>query len=224
VNAKPRFTSAKQEIRLNKNILLLDSPGLILDEKFTFPGSMCLDELLDPISALQQLILRCDPASLVIKFNIPAFPPGNVMIFLAMISKSKRKGVKGNLTVAARTILNEWISGHILYYSPPPVVGVAQDDDQNLHRRFGVKLEFQKCDEDVIQLLKHEDEMDFVQLHASQDHVDEKTVVDFMNNSSEEEICDMDCDASETKKKALTHVEQVSRKELEVAEDYDFHE
>jgi nuclear GTP-binding protein len=63
-----------QEVFLNKTFVS-DSPGVVFDHKSAMLGN-CVDadSIEDPIPAVERLITRCNPASLVMTYNIPAFP------------------------------------------------------------------------------------------------------------------------------------------------------
>lgn len=88
VSPRPGFTTSMQEVVLDKDVRLIDSPGVVFDDEAASLGNcVSTDTLDDPIPAVEKLIQRCDTKSLMLTYKIPAFPPGDVMIFLAMVAR-----------------------------------------------------------------------------------------------------------------------------------------
>ena len=88
VSPRPGFTTCAQEVVLDRDVRLMDCPGVVFDDEAAWLGN-CLnaDTLADPIPAVQKLLERCDQKSLLMTYNIPAFPAGDVMMFLAMVAR-----------------------------------------------------------------------------------------------------------------------------------------
>jgi len=214
VSPRPGFTTSMQEVLLDKNVRLLDSPGVVFDDRSAMLGN-CLnaDSIEDPIPAVSALIQRCNPASLVMTYNIPAFPPGNVMMFLAMVARSYGRVLKGGIPDkqgAARAVLRDWNSGKIPYYTPAPKVTV-QAEEAVIVKSFGTVFDVTKHDEAIMKSLKDSDEMDFVQLTAeAKKDTDDDAAADFLNDDEMEEDED--------------DAQKVARKALAEGEDYDFDE
>lgn len=89
VSPRPGFTTTSQEVVLDRDVRLMDSPGVVFDDEAAWLGN-CLnvDTLEDPIHSVQKLLERCDQKSLLMTYKIPAFPPGDVMMFLAMVART----------------------------------------------------------------------------------------------------------------------------------------
>lgn len=169
VSPRPGFTTTMQEVVLDRNVRLLDSPGVIFDDKSALLGN-CIDaeSMADPIPPVAALLQRCNHASLLMTYNIPTFPPGDVMMFLAMIARSYGRVLKGGIpdkVAAARQILKDWNSGKIPYYTVPPE-GAAPEksNDATVVSSFSKEFDLSQFDDAVIKSLKDRDEMDFVQL------------------------------------------------------------
>jgi len=225
VSPRPGFTTSMQEVLLDKNVRLLDSPGVVFDDKSAMLGN-CVDadSIEDPIPAVEKLIARCNPASLVMTYNIPAFPPGNVMMFLAMVARSYGRVLKGGIpdkVGAARNVLRDWNSGKIPYYTPAPSTKLVPEDAVVV-KSFGSVFDIGKYDDEVLNSLKETDEMDFVQLEEKMqgDNEDEDDG-DFFEDDDEDEDEDDDEDMDEDD---VDEPEHVSRNELKDADDYDFDE
>lgn len=225
VSPKPGFTTAMQEVLLDRNVRLLDSPGVVFDDRSALLGN-CInaDSMDDPIPAVEALLKRCNPASLVMTYKIPAFPPDNVMMFLALVARSYGRVLKGGIpdkVSAARAVLKDWNAGKIPYYTPPPVTQKRKAEDAAIVASFGTEFDVDKYDEQLLKSLKESDEMDFVQIEedSKQAVVQESD----MNNLFDEIESDDDNDAmDEDDTNATSH--RLSRQELQDAEDFNFDE
>lgn len=232
VSSRPGSTASMQEVVLDRNVRLLDSPGVVFNDKSSLLGCVDAHSMDDPIPPVEDILKRCDHSSLLMTYNIPTFPPGNVMVFLAMVAKSYGRVLKGGIpdkVAAARTVLKDWNSGKIPYYTPAPTQDAdmgAEDSNDNktavIVSQMGKEINLQKLDEEVMNSLKDTDEMDFVQL--KEDTKSSSMDVDTLNmlkggkksKKSAEEDDDSDDDAME--------VESNTRANLKDAEDYDFDE
>jgi len=172
VSPRPGFTTSMQEVVLDRNVRLLDSPGVVFDDSSALLGN-CVDadSIEDPIPPVDALLKRCNPNSLVMTYNIPAFPPGDTMTFLAMVAKSYGRVLKGGIPDkigAARAVLKDWNQGKIPYYTIPP-----KDAEPEVRKggavivsNFGAEFDLSKFDNQVLSSLKESDEMDFVELEG----------------------------------------------------------
>mmetsp|Transcript_13496 Transcript_13496/g.19901 ORF Transcript_13496/g.19901 Transcript_13496/m.19901 type:complete len:528 (+) Transcript_13496:115-1698(+) len=223
VSPKPGFTTAMQEVVLDRNVRLLDSPGVVFDDNSALLGN-CInaDSMDDPIPAVEALLKRCNPASLVMTYKIPAFPPDNVMMFLALVARSYGRVLKGGIpdkVGAARSVLRDWNAGKIPYYTPPPVLPKKIAENAAIVSSFGTEFDVNKFDEQVLSSLKESDEMDFVQIEGDAEQLSsQKSNNVFDEIESDEDNDAMDEDDEDTK------ADHVSRRELQDAEDYDFDE
>mmetsp|Transcript_50128 Transcript_50128/g.57892 ORF Transcript_50128/g.57892 Transcript_50128/m.57892 type:complete len:544 (-) Transcript_50128:59-1690(-) len=170
VSPRPGFTTSMQEVVLDRTIHLLDSPGVVFSDETALLGN-CVDanSIDDPIPSVDALLKRCNPESLMMTYNIPAFPQGDTMMFLAMVAKSYGRVLKGGIPDkigAARSVLKDWNHGKIPYFTVPP-----QDIEPDVAKggavvvsSFGAEFDLSKYDDQVLSSLKESDEMDFVQL------------------------------------------------------------
>lgn len=186
VSPRPGFTTSMQEVVLDKNVRLLDSPGVVFDDKTALLGN-CVDadSIDDPIPPVDALLQRCKPESLMMTYNIPAFPQGNTMMFLAMVAKSYGRVLKGGIPDkigAARSVLKDWNQGKIPYYTVPP-----KDAEPDVAKggavivsSFGAEFDLSAFDDQVLSSLKESDEMDFVEL-VNEDQVESEQVGQLAN-------------------------------------------
>ena len=229
VSSRPGSTASMQEVVLDRNVRLLDCPGVVFNDKSSLLGCVDADSIDDPVPPVEAILQRCDHASLLMTYNIPSFPDGNVMVFLAMVAKSHGRVLKGGIPdkiSAARTVLRDWNSGKIPYYTKPPQDTVMAAADSNSKKtavivsKMSKELNLEKWDAEVMNSLKDRDELDFVQLKegpraSSLMDVDAVKFLkgDDNNDDSEEESDDDDMDVEDGKE---------SRANLKDAEDYDF--
>jgi nuclear GTP-binding protein len=215
VSPRPGFTTSLQEVVLDKNIRLIDSPGVVFDDDKVKSGAGAIlrngidaDSIEDPIPAIQDLLARCTMESLMMTYSIPAFPRGaaGVMTFLAMVARSKGRVLKGGVPdkiMAARGVIKDWNQGKIPYYSTPPEeradmavdAGAATTGgDAKIVSSFSEEFDVNKIleahDEALMEGLNDVDEMDFVQMASSP--CDAKNgsvgeVLDYLTKNGEED-------------------------------------
>ena len=231
-----------QEVVLDKNVRLIDSPGVVFDDSENLNNGAttmlrnCVDadSVEDPIPAVQELLDRCSTESLMMTYSIPAFPKGDVMIFLAMIAKRNGKVLKGGIpdkVMAARLVLRDWNSGKIPYYTIPPSIKEENKNiihnDAKIVSSFGEEFDISKVDEEVMNSLENKDQMDFVQMETSNnvdddDNMDAVAFLTGMNDNDEyddeEEDMEMEEDDNEDASKRVESINAIAAE----ADDYDF--
>jgi nuclear GTP-binding protein len=237
VSPRPGFTTSMQEVVLDRNVRLLDSPGVVFDDSTALLGN-CVDadSVDDPIPAVDALLKRCNPQSLIMTYNIPAFPQGDTMMFLAMVAKSYGRVLKGGIpdkVGAARAVLKDWNTGKIPYYTVPP-----KDAEPDVAKggavivsSFGAEFDLSKYDDQVLSSLKESDEMDFIALenddvsstlekksrelasYLSKEQEDGDDMEDDSDDGEDDDDDDDDDDMDE---------DEEDREKLAEAEDFDF--
>ncbi|KAG0361283.1 Guanine nucleotide-binding protein-like 3 [Podila minutissima] len=129
VGSTPGFTKVAQEINLDKNIKLLDCPGIVFSkgDNGETPAELLLRncvkvELLeDPISPVELIVGRCQKAQLMEMYGVPLFDDVNdFLVHLARQRGKLKRGGIPDIFSAARSILNDWNSGKIPFYTIPP--------------------------------------------------------------------------------------------------------
>ncbi|KAI9142018.1 P-loop containing nucleoside triphosphate hydrolase protein [Paraphysoderma sedebokerense] len=131
IGSTPGVTKVSQEITLDKNIKLIDCPGIVFSTGKTdnwqdaaqvmLRNCIKVELLDDPITPVELILTRCQKQTLMLLYNIPHF--SSTSDFLLHISKQRGKLKKGgvpDLEAAAKTILQDWNSGKIPYYTVPP--------------------------------------------------------------------------------------------------------
>ncbi|KAL7543333.1 hypothetical protein ACHAXR_012656 [Thalassiosira sp. AJA248-18] len=208
VSPRPGFTTSLQEVVLDRNIRLVDSPGVVFDDTTSstegggggagaiLRNGIDADSIDDPIPAIQELLGRCTMESLMMTYNVPAFPRGaeGVMTFLAMVARTKGRVLKGGIpdkNMAARLVIRDWNRGKIPYYSVPPstsnsdkggmanmedgdgsaAAGSGGDGEAKIVSKFSEEFDINKIleehDKELMEGLDDVDEMDFVQMNSN---------------------------------------------------------
>mmetsp|Transcript_42450 Transcript_42450/g.89140 ORF Transcript_42450/g.89140 Transcript_42450/m.89140 type:complete len:552 (-) Transcript_42450:115-1770(-) len=244
VSPRPGFTTSLQEVVLDKNIRLIDSPGVVFDDDSDKSGAGAIlrngidaDSIEDPIPAIQELLGRCTMESLMMTYNVPAFPKGTagVMTFLAMVARTKGRVLKGGIPdkiMAARSVIHDWNKGKIPYYSVPPndKQKMAVDGNNNggdggakvvsqFSEEFDISKILEAHDKELMEGLDDVDEMDFVQMNSnSQSARDGKKegadqVLDYLTKGNDDENSTDDDNMEEDKD---------MNTQMADAEDFDF--
>lgn len=131
VGATPGITTVTQEINLDRNIKLLDCPGIVFaspsDSNDTaqlfLRNCLKVEQLDDPIAPIELVLSRTEPEQLMFLYSIPRFT--NTNEFLCHIARRQGKLKKGgipNMESAAKSVLNDWNQGKIPFYTPPPAL------------------------------------------------------------------------------------------------------
>lgn len=128
VSSLPGHTKVAQEVILDKNIRLIDSPGIVFADGQTAATALrnCVnvESMEDVITPVQAIVDKCPASYLMQVYAISKFPKGDATAFLALVARVMGKLKKGgipNVDAAARTVLHDWNNGKIKYYCKPPV-------------------------------------------------------------------------------------------------------
>ena len=234
VSPRPGFTTCMQEVVLDKNIRLLDSPGIVFDDVNNGGVDVLLrncintDSMSDPLPAIKGLITRCSQERLMMTYALPSFPPGDENIFLGMIAKKFGKVRRGGIpdkVAAAKLVLSDWNNGKVPFYTPPPLEA-TESHKAGLEGTAKVVKKFDK-DFDIMQMRSYDDalmeeledsreEYEFVQLGGIDQPIGNSVglVEESMDDNSDQEM-EME---SESKVSVYQNAKVAN------AEDYDFSE
>lgn len=134
----PGVTKAMQEIQLDKNIVLLDSPGVVLTtneqtDSLILRSAVKVEDLNDPIRPVEALIARVEHAQLLKYYRIGPFTSAEN--FIAMVGRKRgylQAGGIVNMDSAARQIIRDFLNGKLSFHTQPPIVDdevVDEEDD-----------------------------------------------------------------------------------------------
>ncbi|KAI9305606.1 P-loop containing nucleoside triphosphate hydrolase protein [Cunninghamella echinulata] len=130
VGSTPGFTKVAQQITLDKNIKLLDCPGIVFaqqgqdgqsDAEIALRNCIKVELLEDPVTPVEVIVSRCSVHRLMGLYNIGYF--NNAHEFLVLLAQQRGKLKKGgipDIQQVARHVLNDWNGGKIPFYTVPP--------------------------------------------------------------------------------------------------------
>ncbi|KAJ4850984.1 Guanine nucleotide-binding protein-like nsn1 [Turnera subulata] len=144
VGATPGLTRSMQEVHLDKNVKLLDCPGVVMLKSAENDASVALrnckriEKLDDPISPVKEILNRCPGKLLVTLYKIPEFD--SVDDFLQKVATVRGRLKKGGIVdveAAARIVLHDWNEGKIPYYTMPPAVVQEEPSEAKIVSELG---------------------------------------------------------------------------------------
>ncbi|KAM4018998.1 guanine nucleotide-binding protein-like 3-like protein [Anomaloglossus baeobatrachus] len=126
VGATPGVTKCLQEVHLDKHIKLLDCPGIVMatstsDAAMILRNCVKIEQLVDPVGPVETILRRCNKEQIMQHYKVTDFR--NTLEFLAMLAKRQGKLKKGGTPdheKAAKSVLTDWVSGRISYFTHPP--------------------------------------------------------------------------------------------------------
>ncbi|XP_014479559.1 PREDICTED: guanine nucleotide-binding protein-like 3 homolog [Dinoponera quadriceps] len=129
VGNTPGITKTMQEIQLDSKIKLLDSPGIVFassdgnfdDTSVALKNAVKIQGLRDPFTPATAILKRISREQIMELYDMQDFssPEEFFPMKAARMGKFKRRGLPDALA-AARSILDDWNSGKIRYYTVPP--------------------------------------------------------------------------------------------------------
>ncbi|GAA6060299.1 hypothetical protein JCM10212_002940 [Sporobolomyces blumeae] len=127
----PGWTKEVQEVVLEKGVRVLDCPGVVVESRGELEGALKgmvkAEDVRDPKGPVEIILQRCQHTHLQMLYNIPFFT--DVRSFLLEVARAKgrlRKGGVPDLEGVARSVLRDWVSGRIPYYTSPPSAASTQ--------------------------------------------------------------------------------------------------
>ncbi|XP_069798857.1 guanine nucleotide-binding protein-like 3-like protein [Dendropsophus ebraccatus] len=126
VGATPGVTKCLQEVHLDKHIKLLDCPGIVMatstsDAAMILRNCVKIEQLVDPVGPVEAILRRCNKDQIIQHYKVTDFK--DTLEFLAMLAKRQGKLKKGGMPdheKAAKSVLTDWVSGRITYFTHPP--------------------------------------------------------------------------------------------------------
>ncbi|ESQ37124.1 hypothetical protein EUTSA_v10002456mg [Eutrema salsugineum] len=127
VGATPGLTRSLQEVHLDKNVKLLDCPGVVMlkssgnDASIALRNCKRIEKLDDPVSPVKEILKLCSTQMLVTLYKIPSFESVDDFLYkVATVRGKLKKGGLVDIEAAARIVLHDWNEGKIPYYTMPP--------------------------------------------------------------------------------------------------------
>ncbi|CAH8474267.1 unnamed protein product [Schistosoma turkestanicum] len=130
----PGLTRQPQRVRIDKNLFLLDTPGTLVSKSsdasdLVLKNCIKPEMLSDPVPAVEAILRRCSQEQLISKYKIDQY--NNVSDFLVKLAHRLGRLKKGGVpdtTMTARSVINDWITGKITYYTEPPCTDAVEED------------------------------------------------------------------------------------------------
>ncbi|XP_061353321.1 guanine nucleotide-binding protein-like NSN1 [Gastrolobium bilobum] len=177
VGATPGLTRSMQEVQLDKNVKLLDCPGVVMlktqenDASIALKNCKRIEKLDDPISPVKEILKLCPARLLVTLYKIPSFD--SVDDFLQKVATVRGKLKKGGIVdieATARIVLHDWNEGKIPYYTMPPVRDQGEPSEANIVSEFSKEFnvdEVYNSESSFIGSLKSADDFNPVEVPSS---------------------------------------------------------
>jgi nuclear GTP-binding protein len=123
---------------LDKNIKLLDSPGVIFfddpnstESSLALRNSLKLERLEDPVGVVHEMVKKVEKSQLLSVFNLDNFSSGDEFILKIAAQKGKlKKGGIPDVYATAISILRDWNEGKVPFYTIPPSVPQSEHVSQ----------------------------------------------------------------------------------------------
>ncbi|KAG5670945.1 hypothetical protein PVAND_001174 [Polypedilum vanderplanki] len=137
VGAQPGITKAMQEVEIDSNIKLIDSPGIIFqrpknespDEFFALKNAQHVNTVQDPFPLACDILKRATVMYFCKLYDITEYKSPEE--FLAKKAVKMGKLIRGgvpDVRAAARSLIQDWNTGKIKYCTHPPV-----DNSMDIH-------------------------------------------------------------------------------------------
>ncbi|KAK9138323.1 hypothetical protein Sjap_008917 [Stephania japonica] len=149
VGATPGLTRSLQEVQLDKNVKLLDCPGVVMlksgdgDASVALRNCKRIEKLDDPVGPVKEILKLCPAKTLVSLYKIPAFHAvDDFLQKMATVRGRLKKGGVLDVEAVARIVLHDWNGGKIPYYTMPPTRTQAETSESaivsELRKEFNI--------------------------------------------------------------------------------------
>ncbi|XP_011311746.1 guanine nucleotide-binding protein-like 3 homolog [Fopius arisanus] len=134
IGSTPGITKTMQTVQLDSKIRLLDSPGIVFvddstgdDSSVALKNAVKIQSLKDPFTPASVILKRISKKQIMELYDMPDFQtPEEFFVKKAERMGMFKKGGVVDVTAAARSVLNDWNSGKIRYYTVPPELPSGQ--------------------------------------------------------------------------------------------------
>ncbi|KAI3782901.1 hypothetical protein L2E82_12959 [Cichorium intybus] len=172
VGATPGLTRTMQEVQLDKNVKLLDCPGVVMlksgenDAAIALRNCKRIEKLEDPVGPVKEILKLCPAQTLVTIYKLSSFDSVDDFLFkVATIRGKLKKGGIVDINAAARIVLHDWNEGKIPYYTMPPIRNEGEAMEANIVSELGKEFnvdEVYSTDSTIIGSLKSVDDFNSV--------------------------------------------------------------
>lgn len=193
ISALPGFTKKLTEVKLDSNIILIDSPGVILNDgekktRLVLRNALKLQNI-DPIEAIAHILSVADHSSLANIYQLPAqqsitYHYSSVHTFLYALAvklNHLRTGGVPNIYRSAQTMIHDWNTGKIPFYISPPKQALIETDTE-------VKIVDDFDEEFDVNALLNENFLQALKIRVSDESDDDQNQKKFLK-IEEEKFC-----------------------------------
>merc|ERR1712198_602784 len=121
------MTKQMQEVKLDKNIKMIDSPGIVMSSSVD-PVERVLRNCtrldlagIEASLVVEHILRRCSTQQIMLQYGVPNFK--DTTEFLTMMAQKMGRLKKGGIPdveKAAFKVVEDWNTGKIRYYTQPP--------------------------------------------------------------------------------------------------------
>ncbi|KAL1567336.1 Guanine nucleotide-binding protein-like nsn1 [Salvia divinorum] len=144
VGATPGLTRSMQEVHLDKNVKLLDCPGVVMlksaanDATVALRNCKRIEKLDDPVGPVKEILKLCPENVLVTLYKVPSFDSVDDFLHKVAIARGKlKKGGVVDIDATARIVLHDWNEGKIPYYTMPPKRNADEPSEARIVSELG---------------------------------------------------------------------------------------
>ncbi|KAI9489739.1 P-loop containing nucleoside triphosphate hydrolase protein [Zychaea mexicana] len=167
VGSTPGFTKVAQQITLDKNIKLLDCPGIVFatqgqdgksDAEIVLRNCIKVELLEDPVTPVEVIVSKIPTEQLMMMYDVGYF--NNAHEFLVLLAQQRGKLKKGGVSdihLVARAVLQDWNGGKIPFYTLPPANKPSHDLGSAIVSSWGQEInidQLQAADQSVLSGLR----------------------------------------------------------------------
>jgi len=125
VSSTAGYTTNLQTVDLDKMVKIIDSPGVILsaedETNLVLRNTINAVDVVDPVPPITELLNRISKESVVTLYRIADYSNATQFLVNVSISRGKfKKGGVADIEAAARLVIDDWNSGKLTHYVPPP--------------------------------------------------------------------------------------------------------
>ncbi|KAA8543470.1 hypothetical protein F0562_021035 [Nyssa sinensis] len=177
VGATPGLTRSMQEVQLDKNVKLLDCPGVVMlrsgenDASVALRNCKRIEKLDDPFGPVKEILKLCPARMLVTLYKLPSFDSvDDFLQKMATVRGKLKKGGVVDVEAAARIVLHDWNEGKIPYYTMPPTRNQDEPIEANIVSELGKEFnidEVYTSESSFIGSLRSSDDVNHVEVPPS---------------------------------------------------------
>lgn len=181
VGNQPGVTKSIQEINLDKQVTLLDSPGVVFSDvgedgqaAAALRNCIKIENLDDPALPISEILIRCPQKQLMKLYRIPNYENvDEFLVHIATVRGKLKRGGTPDILAAAKIILQDWNDGKIPYYTTPPKRNTQIEGSASILEDWGTDFDVSALEHEKAQII---------------DALEEDPVVDYFETGTAGEV------------------------------------